>query len=36
MDALSLIALIGIYLWLDLHPFEEPPQSQNIQDPQLN
>lgn len=36
MEALSFVALIGIYLWLDLHPFEAPPENRKSQDPQLN
>lgn len=36
MDALSIIALVGIYLWLELHPFDAPQPKTNNQDPQLN
>lgn len=32
MEALSIISLLSIYLWLELHPFEAPQQIQNIQD----
>jgi len=36
METLSVIALICIYLWLDLHPFETPPPAPVPYDPQLN
>lgn len=36
MEILSFIALVCVYLWLDLEPFEEPAQTTAIQDPLTN
>lgn len=36
METLSIIALIGIYIWLDVHPFERPKTVTQHKDPQLN
>lgn len=36
MEILSIMMLICLYLWLELHPFETPPQNTETYDSQLN
>lgn len=36
MEALSIIALVCIYLWLELHPFETPPTEAVSYETRLN